>query len=187
SPATACFRTRRIVAAASRRRCSPSWVSEGASHAREAHGAPGAGRQPRMAARRPCPDACGGHADRVRARHGVLRLRGAGLAVVSQRGLLLRASAALAVAGGHSAVRRRTHRLPSAATTRLAAWAAERGPAHPGAPSALRRRGEWRPTLAAARTVADAARGVGEGRGHHLHGPLAGAPPRPLELAGKRR
>src|SRR2546430_9243695 len=52
-------------------------------------------RQSGLAARRPRPAARRRDAGRVRARHGVFRLGGAGLAVVSQRGLLLRASTAL--------------------------------------------------------------------------------------------
>src|SRR5438094_930623 len=94
----------RTAAAASRRRCAPSWVSESQSHPRDAGRTAGGGRQFGLAARRPRPAAGGRNPGRVWARDGLFRLRGAGLAVVSQRGLLFRAPTALADAGCHLAV-----------------------------------------------------------------------------------
>src|SRR5213076_954213 len=111
----------RTGAGASKPPCSRSSAVEGTGRARAAGRPPDAGVDTAVASRRSGPGARGGGAHRLRAGDGLLRLRGAGLVVVPQCGLLLRAAAALAGAGRRAALGSGPHRLSPAAAARLAA------------------------------------------------------------------
>src|SRR5256884_5984017 len=187
SPATTCSVTTRIGAGASKPPCSRSSVVEGAGRAGAAGRPPDAGVDTLVASRRSGAGARRWGADRLRAGDGLLRVGGAGVVVVPQRGLLLRAAAPLAGARGRPPLGGGPHRLSPAAGARVAAGG--RDPGSPGAPAActLRCRGQRGPALVAPGADADAAGGAGEGCQHHLHGALVGASSGTDRVARRRR